>query len=65
MSWVKVGRWVLQMEDIVALEHRADGTGVKLRGGHEARLNKAEAAALLHRFQKDLALEDLGVEHDL
>ena len=65
MSWVKVGRWVLQMEDIVALEHRVDGTGVKLRGGHEARLNKAETAALLHRFQKDLALEDLGVEQDL
>ena len=64
MSWVKVGRWVFQIEDIVALENRVDGAEVKLRGGHEVRLNKAEAAAFLLRFKKDAAIEDLGVVQD-
>jgi hypothetical protein len=61
MSWVKVGRWVFEIEDIVALENRVDGAEVKLRGGHAVRLNKAETAAFLHRFNKDAAIEDLGV----
>ena len=39
MSWVKVGRCVIHKEDIVALEYRVDGAAVKLRGGHEVRLN--------------------------
>jgi hypothetical protein len=65
MSWVKVGRWVFQTTDVVALEKRVDGAAVKLRGGHEVRLNKAETAAFLHRFEKDAAIEDLGVTEDL
>ncbi len=64
MSWVKVGRWVFPIEEIVALENRVDGVAVKLRGGHEVRLNKAETAAFLHRFAKDAAIEDLGVTED-
>ena len=61
MSWVKVGRWVFQIEDIVALEIRVDGVAVKLKGGHEVRLNKVETAAFLSRFEKDAAIDDLGV----
>ncbi len=64
MSWVKVGRWVFQTTDVVALEKRVDGAAVKLRGGHEVRLNKAETAAFLHRFERDAAIEDLGVTED-
>ena len=64
MSWLKVGRWVFRIEDIVALENRVDGAAVKLRGGHEVRLNKAETTAFLHRFGKDAAIEDLGVVQD-
>jgi hypothetical protein len=61
MSWIKVGRWVFQIEDIVAIELRVDGAAVKLRGGHEVELNKAETRAFLHRFEKYAATEDLGV----
>jgi hypothetical protein len=61
MSWVKVGRWVFQIEEIVAIEHRVDGAVVKLKGGHEVKLNKVETAAFLDRFEKDAAIEDLGV----
>ncbi len=61
MPWVKVGRWVLQTEEVAALEHRVDGTSVKLKGGHEVRLNRAESQAFLIRFGQGLAIEDLGV----
>ena len=64
MSWVKVGRWVFQIEHIVAIEHRVDGAAVKLEGGHEVRLNKVEAAAFLNRFEKNAVIEDLGVVQD-
>jgi hypothetical protein len=64
MSWVKVGRCVIHKEDIVALEYRVDGAAVKLRGGHEVRLNQVETAAFLRRFEKDAAIEDLGVVQD-
>jgi hypothetical protein len=64
MPWVKVGRWVFQTEAIVALENRVDGAAVKLRGAHEVRLNKAETEAFLHRFEKEVTIEDLGVVQD-
>jgi hypothetical protein len=32
MSWVKVGRWVFQIEDVVAIENRVDGAAVRLKG---------------------------------
>jgi hypothetical protein len=64
MSWVKVGRWVFQIEDVVAIENRVDGAAVKLKGGHEVRLNTVETAAFLQRFEKDAPIEDLGVVQD-
>jgi hypothetical protein len=64
MSWVKVGRWVFQIEDVVALENRIDGVEVKLKGGHGVRLNKAETKAFLHRFETNAVVEDLGVVQD-
>ena len=38
-----------------------DGAAVKLKGGHEVRLNKAEADAFQHRFEQEAVIEDLGV----
>jgi len=64
MSWVKVGRWVFQIDAIVAVENRVDGAEVKLRGNHALRLNKAETEAFLRRFGKGAAIEDLGVVQD-
>jgi hypothetical protein len=64
MAFVKVGRWVLQTEDVTALEHRVDGAAVKLKGGHEIRLSKVEARAFLTRFGQDATIEDLGVVHE-
>ena len=64
MSWVKVGRWVFQIEDIVAIENRVDGAAVRLKGGHEVSLNKVEAGAFRQRFEGEVAIEDLGVVQD-
>jgi hypothetical protein len=64
MPWVKVGRWVFQLEDVVALENRVDGAEVKLKGGQGVRLNKAETQAFLHRFETVAVVEDLGVVQD-
>jgi hypothetical protein len=64
MSWLKVGRWVFPIEDVVALENRVDGATVKLKGGHEVRLNNAEANAFQHRFEQEAVIEDLGVVQD-
>ena len=64
MSWVKVGRWIFRIQDVVVLENRVDGTDLRLQGGHGVRLNKAETTAFLQRFKKDVAIEDLGVVQD-
>jgi hypothetical protein len=64
MSWIKVGRWVFQVEDVVALENRVDGVEVKLKGVHGVRLNKAECKAFLRRFETNAVVEDLGVVQD-
>jgi hypothetical protein len=61
MPWVKVGRWVFQTDEVAALEHRVDGISVKLKGGHEVRLNRVESQAFLIRFEQGVAIEDLGV----
>lgn len=64
MSCVKIGRWFFPLENVIAIEGRVDGVSVKLKGGHEARLNKAEADAFLPRFERDAVIEDLGVTSD-
>ena len=64
MSSVKVGRWIFQIENVIAIENRVDGVSVKLKGGHEVRLNQAEAKAFLPRFERDAIIEDLSIVED-
>jgi hypothetical protein len=64
MSCVKIGRWIFPLENVIAIESRVDGASVKLKGGHEVRLNKAEAEAFLPRFEQDAVIEDLDVVSD-
>lgn len=60
MSCVKVGRWIFPIENVIAIESRVDGASVKLKGGHEAILNKAESEAFLLRFERNAVIEELG-----
>lgn len=59
MSCVKVGRWIFPIDNVIAIESQADGAIVKLKGGHEATLNKAQAEAFLLRFERNAVIEIL------